>query len=249
MNKMLVVAGLFLAVLVPSAFAGSQRTQATVVLCVELHGNADTRFDVKRRPGNKCVAGEDKVTLPRGLKDSRVLGPAGAQDPAGTGPVGGGVAGATGPQARRSGARRNWPKGAGWTQRSVWSHSRRRLQASGNWVNSPGRFSSSRKTTGRRSFVYEVPTSGAQLRHCGLTCSGGVLTAQLRYPFVRAACSLQRDVSRAAHIRDARPFFPARWRCRGAGGVTDGWGVHYDATRASDRSPVRGGDIGNITGG
>ena len=68
MNKMLVVGGLFLALLVPSAFAGSQRTQATVVLCVELHGNPETRFDVKRRRGSKCPRGEDKVTLPRGLR-------------------------------------------------------------------------------------------------------------------------------------------------------------------------------------
>ena len=74
MNKMLVVGGLFLALLVPSAFGGSQRTQATV-LCVELHGNPETRFDVKRRPGSKCPRGEDKVTLPRGLRGPR--GPSG----------------------------------------------------------------------------------------------------------------------------------------------------------------------------
>jgi hypothetical protein len=107
MNKMLVVAGLFLALLVPAAFAGSQRTQATV-LCVELHGNPETRFDVKRRPGSKCPRGEDKVTLPRGLRGPRgpagPAGPQGGQGPAGakgdtgaTGPAGAaGVVGATG---------------------------------------------------------------------------------------------------------------------------------------------------------
>jgi Collagen triple helix repeat (20 copies) len=98
MNKMLVVGGLFLALLVPSAFAGSQRTQATVVLCVELHGNAETRYDVKRRPGNKCVAGEDRVTLPRGLRGPRgPRGPAGAAGPQGpAGPQGAGPAGPAG---------------------------------------------------------------------------------------------------------------------------------------------------------
>jgi hypothetical protein len=39
MNKTLIVGGLILALLVPSAFAGSQRTQASV-LCVELRGDA-----------------------------------------------------------------------------------------------------------------------------------------------------------------------------------------------------------------
>jgi hypothetical protein len=111
MNKMLVVGGLFLALLVPSAFGGSQRTQATV-LCVELHGNPETRFDVKRRPGSKCPRGEDKVTLPRGPRGpaapAGAQGPAGPQGPAGAagakgdaGPAGAagakGATGATGP--------------------------------------------------------------------------------------------------------------------------------------------------------
>ena len=105
MNKMIVVGGLLLALLVPSAFAGSQRTQATV-LCVELHGNADTRYDVKRRPGSKCARGEDKVKLPAGAQ-----GPGGPQGPAGpAGPSGAkgdpgapGPAGATGSQGPTGG--------------------------------------------------------------------------------------------------------------------------------------------------
>jgi hypothetical protein len=56
MNKTLIVGGLILALLVPSAFAGSQRTQASV-LCVELRGNADTRRDVKLRNASTCKAG------------------------------------------------------------------------------------------------------------------------------------------------------------------------------------------------
>jgi hypothetical protein len=105
MNKTLVVGGLLLALLVPAAFAGSQRTQASV-LCVELHGDADTRFDVKRRPGSRCARGEDRVTLPRGLRGLRgPRGPAGARGPAGpqgpAGPAGAagarGVAGPAGP--------------------------------------------------------------------------------------------------------------------------------------------------------
>ncbi len=55
MTKTLVVGGLLLALLVPAAFAGSQRTQA-VVLCIELRGDADTRRDVKARNGSKCKA-------------------------------------------------------------------------------------------------------------------------------------------------------------------------------------------------
>jgi Collagen triple helix repeat (20 copies) len=100
MNKTLVVGGLLLALLVPAAFAGSQRTQATV-LCVELQGDADTRFDVKRRPGSRCARGEDKVQLPRGLRGPRgprgLRGPAGARGPAGpAGPAG--PTGPTGPK-------------------------------------------------------------------------------------------------------------------------------------------------------
>jgi collagen triple helix repeat protein len=99
MNKALVVGGLLLVLLVPSALAGSARTQATV-LCVELHGDADTRFDVKRRPGNRCARGEDRVALPRGVRGAAgrrgqpgPRGPAGPQGPAGAV----GATGATGP--------------------------------------------------------------------------------------------------------------------------------------------------------
>ena len=96
MNKALVV-GVLLFALVPTAFAGSQRTQASV-LCVELRGDADTRFDVKRRPGSRCARGEDRVTLPRGLRGLRGRrGPAGPAGAAGaTGPAG--PAGPQGPQ-------------------------------------------------------------------------------------------------------------------------------------------------------
>jgi hypothetical protein len=94
MTKTLVVGGLLLALLVPASFAGSQRTQATV-LCVELRGDADTRRDVKARNSTKCKAGEQKVTLPRGLRGLR--GPAGAQGPAGAAGARG-AAGPAGPQ-------------------------------------------------------------------------------------------------------------------------------------------------------
>jgi Collagen triple helix repeat (20 copies) len=103
MNKALVVGGLLVALLVPSALAGSQRTQASV-LCVELRGDAETRRDVKLRNASRCKAGEQKVTLPRGLRGPR--GPAGARGPAGpqgpAGPAGAagarGAAGPAGPQ-------------------------------------------------------------------------------------------------------------------------------------------------------
>ncbi len=92
MTKTLVVGGLLLALLVPAAFAGSQRTQA-IVLCIELRGDADTRRDVKARNGSKCKAGEQKVTLPRGTRGLRgapgPVGPVGPDGPAGaTGPAG-----------------------------------------------------------------------------------------------------------------------------------------------------------------
>ena len=59
MNKTLIASGLLLALLVPSAFAGSQSPQATV-LCVELQGNADTRYDVKARSGASARAGSER---------------------------------------------------------------------------------------------------------------------------------------------------------------------------------------------
>ena len=101
MNKALAVGGLLLVLLVPSAFAGSQSPQATV-LCVELQGSAETRFDVKARSG-KCARGERTVALPRGLKGARgprgatgARGPAGPQGPAGP-------AGSCGSDRRRTG--------------------------------------------------------------------------------------------------------------------------------------------------
>ncbi len=113
MNKTFIVSGLFLALLVPAAFAGSQRTQASV-LCVELHGDADTRFDVKRRPGSKCARGEDRVALPRGLKGPRgPRGPAGARGPGGPqGPAGpAGAAGARGTTGAAGPAGAQGPQG------------------------------------------------------------------------------------------------------------------------------------------
>jgi Collagen triple helix repeat (20 copies) len=96
MNKMLLASGLLLALLVPSAFAGSQRIQANV-LCVELQGNADTRYDIKLRSG-KCVRGERLVALPRGIRGTS--GPRGLPGPRGpVGPQGpAGPPGAAGPQ-------------------------------------------------------------------------------------------------------------------------------------------------------
>jgi Collagen triple helix repeat (20 copies) len=96
MYKPLVMGGLVLAVLIPSAFAGSQRTQAPV-LCVEMQGNKDTLYDVKLRFGGKCARGERLVALPRGLRGPRgPRGPAGAAGPQGpAGPQG--AAGPTGP--------------------------------------------------------------------------------------------------------------------------------------------------------
>ena len=101
-KKFVAAGGLLLVLLAPSAFAGSQRTHAgsgsqrayAGVLCVELTGDADTRYDVKRRPGTKCPRGEEKVNLPRGLRGPRgPRGPKGAPGPAGPA----GSAGAQGP--------------------------------------------------------------------------------------------------------------------------------------------------------
>ena len=79
MNKAFLVGVLTLVLLVPSAIAGSQRTQASV-LCVELTGNAETRRDVKLRNGSSCAARERKIVLPRGLRGP--AGPQGAAAPA-----------------------------------------------------------------------------------------------------------------------------------------------------------------------
>ncbi len=102
MNKAFLVGVLTLVLLVPSAIAGSQRTQASV-LCVELTGDPETRRDVKLRNGSRCAAGERKIVLPRGLRGP--AGPRGARGPAGPqgarGPAGpqgsAGPAGAAGP--------------------------------------------------------------------------------------------------------------------------------------------------------
>ena len=66
--KMLAVGALLLVLLIPSAFAGSQRTHAGKVLCVELRGNKETIRDVKFRNTSKCKRGEQKIALPRGLR-------------------------------------------------------------------------------------------------------------------------------------------------------------------------------------
>ena len=96
MNKAFLVGVLTLVLLVPSAIAGSQRTQASV-LCVELTGNAETRRDVKLRNGSKCAAGEQKLNIQgaRGQRGARgPAGPQGARGPAGPQ----GSAGPAGPQ-------------------------------------------------------------------------------------------------------------------------------------------------------
>src|SRR6478735_1484186 len=85
--KMLAAGALLLVLLIPSAFAGSQRAHAAKVLCVELRGNKETVRDVKFRNSSKCKAGEEKIALPRGLRGPR--GPAGAPGAAGpAGPAG-----------------------------------------------------------------------------------------------------------------------------------------------------------------
>jgi hypothetical protein len=89
--KTLAVGALLLVLLIPSAVAGSLRTHAGKVLCVELRGNKETIRDVKFRNTSSCKAGEQKIALPRGLR-----GPAGPSGAAGApGPAG--AAGPPGP--------------------------------------------------------------------------------------------------------------------------------------------------------
>jgi Collagen triple helix repeat (20 copies) len=114
MNKAFLVGVLALVLLVPSAIAGSQRTQASV-LCVELTGDAETRRDIKFRNGSKCAVGERKINLPRGVAGPRgsrgPAGPAGARGPAG--PQGSaGPAGAAGPIGPAGPAGPQGPQGA-----------------------------------------------------------------------------------------------------------------------------------------
>jgi hypothetical protein len=66
--KTLAAGALLLVLLIPSAFAGSQRTHAGKVLCVELRGNKETKRDVKFRNTSSCKAGEQRIALPRGLR-------------------------------------------------------------------------------------------------------------------------------------------------------------------------------------
>ena len=93
--KTLVVGGLLLVLLIPSAFAGAQSSSKAGVLCVELRGDADTVRDVKYRTSKKCKAGEKKVALPRGGKGLR-----GPQGPAGS-PGAAGPQGPAGPQGQQ----------------------------------------------------------------------------------------------------------------------------------------------------
>ncbi len=91
--KTLAVGALLLVLLIPSAFAGSQRTHAGRSSGVETRGNKETIRDVKFRNTSKCKRGEQKIALPRGLKGPRrPRGPAGPQGAAGAA----GAAGAKG---------------------------------------------------------------------------------------------------------------------------------------------------------
>jgi hypothetical protein len=66
------------------ASRGTTRATAKLVLCVELHGNLETRRDVKLRVHGTCPRGERLIPLPQGRRGPRgPAGPAGAPGPAG----------------------------------------------------------------------------------------------------------------------------------------------------------------------
>ena len=276
MNKMLVVGGLFLALLVPSAFAGSQRTQATVVLCVELHGNPETRFDVKRRPGSKCPRGEGKVTLPRGLRGPRgpagPAGPQGGQGPAGakgdTGAPGpAGATGSQGPKGDTGAAGATGPAGLS-VPGVVVTHSfgPDSSHCGGDWANDDYtrtlQFIPQDNGTIQIVRTYDgtfTTIAGASQPNPG-GCPGTLQTGGVTGTFKgfdtlivtggvftpNATCP--NPCTTAAMLAT---FFPGAGGAQGTGSVTNGWEYQYRLGNDLwvNRSAPRGGDIGNITGG
>jgi hypothetical protein len=260
--KTLAVGALLLVLLIPSAFAGSQRTHAGKVLCVELRGNKETVRDVKFRNTSKCKRGEQKIALPRGLRGPRgPQGPAGAQGTAGApGPAG--PAGANGDKGD--------PGPAGISAPGVVVTHSGALDSShcgGDWANDDytrtlqfipqddGRIQVVRTydgtfTTIAGSSQPNPPTCPGPLQTGGLTgtfkgfdvllVTGGVFTPNAICP----------DPCTTAAI--LATFFPAGGGAQGTGGVTNGWEYQYDAGGGDiwvNRSTPRGGDFGNITGG
>jgi hypothetical protein len=256
--KTLAVGALLLVLLIPSAFAGSQRTHAGKVLCVELRGNKETVRDVKFRNTSKCKRGEQKIALPRGLRGPRgPQGPAGAQGTAGApGPAGpAGAKGDTGPPG---------PSAPG----VVVTHSAGpdSSHCGGDWANDDYtrtlqfipqdngtiqvvRTYNGTFTTIAGSSQPNPPTCPGPLQTGGVTgtfkgfdvlvVTGGVFTPNATCP----------DPCTTAAIRDT--FFPALGGPAATSSVNNGWEYQYDAGANGlwvNRSPARFNDFGNING-
>ena len=258
--KMLAAVGLLLVLLIPSAFAGSQRTQAKV-LCVELRGDADTIRDVKFRNSSSCKRGEQKIALPRGLRGPRgPRGPAGAQGTAGApGPVG--PAGAKGDKGDPGPAGLSAP-GVVVTHSAGPDSS----HCGGDWANDDYtrtlqfipqdngtiqvvRTYNGTFTTIAGSSQPNPPTCPGPVQTGGVTgtfkgfdvvvVTGGVFTPNATCP---DPCTTTAMLA---------TFFPARGGLAATSTVNNGWEYQYDAGTNGlwvNRSAPRGSDIGNIEG-
>jgi Collagen triple helix repeat (20 copies) len=253
--KTLAVGALLLVLLIPSAFAGSQRTHAGKVLCVELRGNKETIRDVKFRNTSKCKRGEQKIALPRGLR-----GPRGPQGPAGPQ----GAAGAPGP----AGAKGD-PGPAGRSAPGVvvtHSSGPDSSHCGGNWANDDytrtlqfipqdnGTIQVVRTYDGTFTTIAGAhqpnpspcpgpdQTGGVTGTFKGfdvMVVTGGVFTPNATCP----------DPCTTAAI--LATFFPARGGLVATSTVNNGWEYQYDTSANGfwvNRSGPRGLDIGNIIG-
>jgi Collagen triple helix repeat (20 copies) len=265
--KMLAAGALLLVLLIPSAFAGSQRTHAAGVLCVELRGNLETRRDVKFRNSNSCKAHEQKIALPRGLK-----GPRGPQGPAGPQ----GTAGAAGP-AGPAGAKGD-PGSPGLSVPNVvvthitsgrdFGHCGGQMGT--QWANlsytrtlqfipqNDGSIQVVRSYNGTFTTVAGAPTPNPPT--CpGPPQTGGVTGTFTGYDVVvvtggvfhpEATCPDPCITSTMVAT-----FFPAEGGPAGASTINNGWEYQYRTTangtwinRSPGGPPARGGDMGNING-
>ena len=268
--KTLAVGALLLVLLIPSAFAGSQRIHAGKILCVELRGNLETRRDVKYRTSSSCKAHEQKIALPRGLKGPRgPQGPAGAQGTAGApGPAG--PAGAKGDRGDPGSPGLSVPNVVVTHITSGRDFGHCGGQMGTQWANlsytrtlqfipqNDGSIQVVRSYNGTFTTVAGAPTPNPPT--CpGPLQTGGVTGTFTGYDVVvvtggvfhpEATCPDPCITSTMVAT-----FFPAEGGPAGASTINNGWEYQYRTAangtwinRSPGGPPARGGDLGNING-
>jgi collagen triple helix repeat protein len=244
------------------ASRGPTRATAKLVLCVELHGNLETRRDVKLRVHGKCPRGERLIPLPQGRR-----GPRGPQGPAGQT----GAAGPAGPPGAKGDPGAPGPAGPPGLSvpRVVVTHvTGTDSSVCGNdWANddytrtlqfipqNDGTVQVVRSYDGTFVTIAGVsqpdPPGGCPgpLQTGGVTgtitgfdvqvVTGGVFTPNATCP---DPCTTAAELA---------TFFPARGHLPPSATITDGWEYQYDAGTHGqwvNRSSARDGSFGNIEG-